>query len=202
MLVVLTSLSIWLIFFQAGNYLVRNSGKIPRQGVFLILMGSIPDRALAAIDLYKDYPQTRQIWIVEENMLGLEFFREKGYKVFSNSEQMAAILAQAGVPDSIIHIIPGMARSTLMEASAVAKYIKDNNRVDSLVIISSAAHTRRAYMIFDDILNKSYKLNVAISTYPSIYSGYDCKRYYSNKEDIQTTLSEYLKIISFYLFER
>lgn len=189
---------------RAGTYLVRSSDALPRQGVFLILMGSIPDRALAAIDLYHDYPQTRQIWIVEENMLGLEFFREKGYKVLSNSQQMASILAQSGIPDSIIRIIPGLARSTLMEAKALDAWLMQQPEKvpDTLLLISSAAHMRRAGMIFDHVLNHRSGRNIYLATYPSPYSGYNAQRWYATKEDIQTTLSEYFKLLSFLLVER
>lgn len=191
-----------VIIPHAGCYLVRHSADLPHQGFFLVLMGSIPDRALAAIELYRAYPQTRQILIVEENMLGLEYFRKLGYKVHTNSAQMASILSQAGIPDSIIRILPGYARSTLMEAQAVKNYLQNEKTIDSLVIISSAAHTRRAFFIFNDFLNRKNDHKVALFTYPSPYSGYNCHQWYRSKEDLQTTLSEYIKITSFYFFER
>lgn len=54
-------------------------------------------------------------------MLGLMALLAREFKVATNSEQMQSILKQAGIPDSLISIIPDLARSTMMEAKAYNK---------------------------------------------------------------------------------
>jgi uncharacterized SAM-binding protein YcdF (DUF218 family) len=194
-----------LLFFairSAGTFLVKSEQ--PRNAFpALILMGSIPDRALAAIDLYKA-GKIKNVIIVEENMQGLIYLRQQGFKVYTNSEQMLSLLVQAGISDSLITIIPGMARSTLMEAQAYDRWLASNPlaKPDTLLLISSAAHMRRASLIFNHVLNRRSRRNIYIATFPSPYSGYNAQSWYTSKEDIQTTLSECLKIVSFQLVER
>lgn len=169
----------------------------------IILMGSIPDRALAAIDLYEK-GLIKHIYIVEEYMLVIKVLKKKKYTIQTLSEQMKSILQQAGIADSLITIIPGYARSTLMEAQAFKKWLSlhPESSPDTLLIITSAAHTRRATMIFNHVLNRKASHNIFIASYPSPYSGYNAQKWFTSKEDIQTTLSEYIKILSFQLVER
>ncbi|MGC8866328.1 MAG: YdcF family protein [Bacteroidales bacterium] len=190
------------VFKNAGFYLVRSSYMLHHVSS-IICMGSIPDRALAAIDLYEK-GLIRHIYIVEENMLGIIDLKKKKYTIQTHSEQMKSILQQAGIADSLITIIPGYARSTLMEAQAFEKWLSlhPESRPDTLLIITSAAHTRRATMIFNHVLNRNASHNISIASYPSPYSGYNAQKWFTSKEDIQTTLSEYIKILSFQLVER
>lgn len=166
-------------------------------------MGSIPDRALAAIDLYNK-ALIKKVYIVEENMLGLLELRKRGFMVHTNSEQMKSLLVQAGFNESDITIIPGLARSTKMEADAFTKYLSSHPipRPDTVLLITSASHTRRAAMIFQYSLNRNSSHKIFVATYPSPYSGYDMNGWFRSKEDIQTTLSEYFKITSFLLIEK
>lgn len=191
-----------LLIRSAGTFLVKSEQPV-HATTAIILMGSIPDRALAAIDLYKA-GRLKRLIIVEENMLGLNYLRQQGFKVQTNSEQMLSLLVQAGIADSLITIIPGMARSTLMEAKAYDRWLSDHpvNRPDTVLLISSAAHMRRASIIFNHVLNRRSGRSICITTFPSPYSGYNAQRWYASKEDIQTTLSEYFKLASFHLVER
>lgn len=185
---------------QAGPYLVLDQ-RSARADAIVILMGSIPDRFLAAVDAYNMH-YAEKILIVEENMLGLNYLREMGYDVHTNSEQCASLLIQVGVSEEQIVIISGNARSTLMEAQAIKKWLSDHPQTDTLLLVSSASHMRRAHMIFDHILNHKASHQIVIFTYPSKYSGYNASKWYASKEDIQTTLSEYLKMLSFIFVER
>jgi len=191
-----------IVSTRAGKFLVRE--QLPSQPVSaIILMGSLPNRALAAISLF-NRGFIKKFYIVEENMLGLSPLHERGYDLITNSEQMKSILMQAGIDDSIITIIPGMARSTIMEAKAFTNWmaLHPEAKPDTLLIISSATHTRRAFMIFNHILNHKSSNHIFICTYPSPYSGYDAQGWFKTKEDIQTTLSEYLKLLSFLFVEQ
>jgi len=60
---------------------------------------------------------------------------------------------------------------------------------------------RRASMIFKATL-KDQPGNIYIGTSPSTYSGFSPEKWWRRKEDIQSVVSEYLKIVSFILFEK
>lgn len=166
-------------------------------------MGSVPDRALATIDLFKS-GKIKHIYLVEENMLGLDTLRKLGFDLESQSQQFISILIQAGIPDSIITLIPGLARSTLEEAFFLSKWLRNKNPrcLDTILIVTSAHHTRRAGIIFKNVLQNTFNHQINVLTYPSAYTGFDAKYWYKHKESIQVTLSEYFKLLSFFFIER
>jgi uncharacterized SAM-binding protein YcdF (DUF218 family) len=163
-------------------------------------MGSFPERVLQAVDLYNDGRSDRVI-IVEEYMGPFRELEAKGVSIESNSEQAVRSLVTLGVPPDSIILLPGDARSTLDEARVIKSYIAMHPAIDTLLLVSSAAHTRRAWMIFNSALDtKNNGLYIGVS--PSAYSGFNPEKWWRRKEDIQTVLTEYLKIGSFILFER
>lgn len=185
---------------SAGTFLVKND--LPKHSdATLILMGSIPDRILQTADLFHE-GLTHQILIVEENMGGLKILRERGYKIYTNSMQASSLLNQMGIPDTLITIIPGYAKSTMDEAIYLRDWLRRNPQAaDTLTIVSSSHHMRRASLIFNKVLNKNNKKYVLNYT-PSKYTNFNAKRWYTNKEDIQKVISEYIKIAAFLFIEQ
>lgn len=200
---VLTLLTFFFFLIKnAGKFLVLNDDQ-PLKAPAFVCMGSIPDRALATIDLFRAGKITH-IYVVEENMLGLDTLRKLGYEWKSLSSLFISFLIQAGVPDTTITLIPGLARSTLDEARFFSKWLKDHGQCnsDTILLITSAQHTRRAKIIFNHVLHKMCNSEIYIITFPSPYSGYNAKYWYMKKESIQTTLFEYIKLLSFFIYER
>jgi uncharacterized SAM-binding protein YcdF (DUF218 family) len=103
-----------------------------------------------------------------------------------------------GIPDSCITMLPGDARSTLDEALVVRDYLAGRDAMDTLILVSSPAHMRRAYMIFRAVLHESEN-DVYIGCSPSKYSSFKADKWWRRKEDIQSVLSEWVKILSFIL---
>lgn len=184
---------------RAGQWLVKND--VPRHSdAMVILMGDFPDRVLQAADLWSERKADRVI-IVEESMGPFEKLEARGARILSNSRQAADALVALGVPHDSISIIPGDARSTLDEALAVSKYLSEADDADTLLLVSSADHMRRASMIFRYVLRHS-ELPAYIGCSPSAYSNFDAKHWWRDKEGIQYVLTEYLKIGSFVLVEK
>jgi len=184
---------------RAGIWLVRED--VPRHSdAMVILMGGFPDRVLQAVDLWKQRKADRII-IVEEGMGPFASLEKRGVRIVSNSEQAASSLVTLGIPADSITILPGDARSTLNEARAVRNYIEAGGSADTLLLVSSAAHMRRASIIFRIAFRHSGS-QVYVGSSPSAYSNFDAKRWWREKEGIQSVITEYLKIGSFVLFER
>ncbi|MEA3443780.1 MAG: ElyC/SanA/YdcF family protein, partial [Bacteroidota bacterium] len=93
-----------------------------------------------------------------------------------------------------IVLLPGSARSTKMEAQIIKEYIKQNPEINTLIVVSSPSHTRRAGMIFQKALNSGNR-QTYIMTSPSKYSNFTGKGWWKNREDIQIMLSEYTKLL-------
>jgi uncharacterized SAM-binding protein YcdF (DUF218 family) len=199
--VTLTALMVFYIggCRRAGVWLVRED--VPKHAdAMVILMGNFPERVLQAVDLWKERKADRII-IVEESMGPFQVLEQRGARIVGSTEQAASSLVAMGVPADSITILPGDARSTLDEARAVRRYIAYKWPADTLLLVSSAAHMRRASMIFKAAFNHSAS-PVYIGSSPSAYSNFDPKHWWRDKEGIQYVLTEYLKIGSFVLFEK
>jgi uncharacterized SAM-binding protein YcdF (DUF218 family) len=72
----------------------------------------------------------------------------RGAHIISNtSHVLNALVTLKILADSII-ILSGDATSTQMEAMIIGLYLADNQGNDTLLLVTSATHTRRASMIF------------------------------------------------------
>ena len=184
---------------KAGSWLVKND--LPQHAdAIALLMGSFTERVLEAADLYSEGKAGRII-IVEEYMGPFKILEERGATIVSNSRQAFNSLVTLGVPADSIIILPGGARSTLDEAGIISEYLSSCHCADTLLIVTSAAHSRRASMIFRTAFRIN-DLQVYTGCSPSSYSSFDPDRWWSRKEDIQTVLSEVVKTGSFLLVER
>jgi uncharacterized SAM-binding protein YcdF (DUF218 family) len=184
---------------RAGSWLVTEN--LPEHAdALVILMGNFPERILQAVDVYDKDLANRMI-IVYESMGPYRELESRGASIVRTTEQARDASVALGVPAGSIIMLPGDARSTLDEAIAVRDYLKLNPTVDTLILVSSPAHTRRAKLIFRTAF-RSTSAEVVVGCSPSRYSDFNPQSWWKRKEDIQSVLSEYVKIISFVLFEQ
>ena len=166
----------------------------------VMLMGSIPDRVLETCDLYNAGYADKLI-LVEESMGAYRELKARGATIISNTQQCRNALMALGVPAGKIIILPGDARSTQEEAMIVREFLKTGPDIDTVLLVTSADHSRRAGTIFNNAVERS-GLNVVIVSCPSKYSRFSGKSWWKSKEDIQKVLMEYIKSASFFLIEK
>ena len=184
---------------RAGTWLVRDDKPVHADAMVL-LMGGIADRVLAVADLYNEGVAPRVI-LVTESMGAFRALEEKGVRLISTTVQVRDALTRLGVPSDSIIIIPGDARSTMEEALAIRKYLEPGQRIDTLVLVSSSFHMRRAGMIFETAFRESGR-EVTVLCSPSAYTNFRARGWWKHKEDIQALLAEYIKMGSLWIFER
>lgn len=184
---------------HAGKWLVMENIP-PHADAIVILMGPFPERVLQAADLYKRGVAKRLV-IVYEGMGPYMLLESRGVDVVRTTDQARDAVVALGIPDSCITMLPGDARSTLDEALAVREYMNDKPGLDTLILVSSPSHMRRAYIIFREVL-KDTGNEIYIGTSPSEYSSFNSHRWWRQREDIQAVLTEWVKIVSFVIFER
>lgn len=199
-------LSVFILLFlysagcsRAGGWLVKQDVP-PHADAIVVLMGSFPERVLQAYDSWSSGLADRVI-IVEESMGPFRRLEERGVNIVSSSRQAVSSLTELGIPADSIILLPGDARSTLDEALVIRKYLDSSGIADTLVLVSSPAHMRRASMIFRTAMRNS-RDKVYIGTIPSDYSGFNPDKWWKRKEDIQSVVSEFIKTGSFLLFEK
>lgn len=184
---------------RAGQWLVKENVPVHADAL-VVLMGNFPERVLQAADLYSAGRADRVI-IVEESMGAYRGLEERGVSIISKTTQAKESCIALGIPPEKITILPGDARSTLTEAIIVRDYLRTTDGIDSLVLVSSPYHLRRATLIFDKVLHKSQP-PVWVGCSPSAYANYNATGWWRQKEDIQNVLSELVKLLSFRFIEQ
>lgn len=186
-------------FIRAGFWLVKDDVPVHADAIVL-LMGSFPERVMEAADLYNE-GRADGMLIVNESIGPYRHLESRGAKVIRTTQQAHDAAVSLGVPAENIAMLPGDARSTIDEAQAARDYIGDKPGIDTLLLVSSPYHMRRSAIIFNAALRDlPFPLYVGCS--PSSYSGFNPDKWWRRREDIQSVLSEYMKITSFVLFER
>jgi len=204
-IIILSSLLLFLVlviflFRGAGTYLIK-ADPVHKADAMVMLMGGIaPDRILESVDTYKKGLSGRLI-IVQENMGAYKQLEEKGAHIISNTQQACNAAIALGIPADSVTILPGDAQSTQQEAVIIRSYLKTQPEIQSINLVSSSDHTRRATMIFKKAFEKQH-MPVTVYSCPSKYSSYTGKGWWKNKEGIQTVLMEYLKMMNFWLFDK
>lgn len=184
---------------NAGTWLVKND-QLYKADAMVILMGSIPDRLLQTADLYQQHHASKLI-IVQEGVGPYRQLEARGVSIIRSTQQCRNAAVTLGIPADSIIILPGDARSTQQEATIIRDYLKMHSGIDTITLVTSADHTRRASMIFEKAF-RSQGMKVIVQSCPSKYTDYTGKGWWKNKEGIQTVLMEYIKMGNFWFFER
>jgi uncharacterized SAM-binding protein YcdF (DUF218 family) len=184
---------------KAGSLLVIED-KLFHADAIVILMGSLTDRFLEVSDLYKQ-GLAEKVILVETDMNRYKALEERGIHIISYTEQAYNTAIALGIPADNIILLPGDATSTQEEAIVIRQYLSSQPEIDTLILVSSAPHTRRASMIFNSAFRKA-RMPIHIICCPSIYTNFYAERWWKSKEGIQAVLLEYMKIACFLLIER
>jgi len=192
-------LIIGLLFTHLGGYLVRDD-RLQKSDIIVVLMGSIPDRILQAVDIYNAEYAT-QILMVNNKIPGYELLKEQDVKMPNDSDLAKLVGVQLGVKESDFIILPGEAASTQDEAVIVSEYLRNQPSIHSIIIVSSLYQSKRASAIFARSL-EPLERDIRIVSCPSKYSGFNSNNWWKSREDIENVVMEYIKLVNFYLREQ
>jgi uncharacterized SAM-binding protein YcdF (DUF218 family) len=106
------------------------------------------------------------------------------------------VMEKLGVPPEKIIILPfpGGTTSTFDEAAAFKKYVQEN-RVQRIILVTSAFHTRRARWIFEKTL-AGLPVTLEMSAVP--YIGFDQTNWWKNETGLITLNNEYIKLVYYF----
>jgi len=184
---------------KAGSWLVKADNPV-HADVMVMLMGSFSDRVLQIADLYSEQVSGK-VWIVEEAMGSNRELEERGVQIISNSTQARTAMISLGIPADSIVILPGDASSSRMEAEIVRDHLRSQTGIDTILLVTSAAHTRRAYKLFAAACHPLEE-SPALFCSPNPYTKYHAERWWRSKNDIQKVVLEYMKLTNFVLSEK
>jgi uncharacterized SAM-binding protein YcdF (DUF218 family) len=196
-------LIITLIFIiacrRAGSFLVKEDEPLHADAT-VILMGSISDRVIQAADLYQ-CDITKTILIVEGSNRASSILKARGVEIISSTEQIRNALIVLGISSDNIKTLPWDAQSTQQETEIIKEYLANFPKIDTLMVVTSSPHIRRAFVIFKNTFRKSKK-HTCILCSPNSYTDFNAIKWWQTKDGIETVLLEYLKLMNFSLFER
>jgi uncharacterized SAM-binding protein YcdF (DUF218 family) len=183
----------WLA--AGGSYLVKKDTPIPADAI-VVLMGSLDDRIQEAIDLYRA-GYGKKLIMVQETSSVIRGVKRTPIFVPSKAQRCRDAFIKAGIPDSNILILNDQAESTSDEAKAVQWYMEFHPQMDTILLVSSSFHTRRASMIFKNTLSQ---VNPAVTVLasPSKYTRFKTKGWWKDSWSRQQGVREYAKILDFY----
>jgi uncharacterized SAM-binding protein YcdF (DUF218 family) len=161
-------------FFTAGRFLTLTQP--PKQSDAIIVLSGGQGRVEKAVELYKaGYAP----YIILSN----------AKEITSRSGDMIQTALNLGIPQDVIYN-EDAAESTYQNAEFTLSIMKEQN-FKSAIVVSSDFHMRRVKLLFDRVYKKS---DIEL-TYVGSDSGYNAKRWWSDRKSRETTFNEYVKMI-------
>jgi len=145
-LVAFLLLAIWSLLAWAGARWLVVEAPLPRADAIVVLSGSgtYVERAQKAAALFKE-GRSPKIILTNDNQEGSWSSVEQRNPFYY--ERTTSELTHAGVPQSAIEVIPQAVYSTRDEAALLRSY-SDTKGLHSLIVVTSAYHSRCALRTF------------------------------------------------------
>lgn len=189
-----------LIFLRFGGVWLVEEDDVSDidEAVIVLLMGSVGDRALGAVDLYQE-GKADHILMVRSHLSGYKELQKRGITISGDVDNSYLVLTESGVAKEDITIVAGDAQSTQDEAVAISEYLKNKRDIDTILLVTSKFHSHRSELIFEKALAD---LDVDLYSVPTPYDSFQAKGWYKDREDIQSVVTEYIKLANYFLFEQ
>jgi len=179
-----------------GGFLIVQDDAAPADAI-VVLSGSLPDRILQAVDLFQAQLAPRIILTREQPLPGLGALRARGATLPERHEQNIGIAEQLGVPAAAIAVMPAPTSSTVAEIRALVPYLKEQ-RVRSILLVTSKAHARRARLTFRTFAGRDLRIAVC----PSRYDPFSAEQWWHERSSIRRLIIEYGKLLYFVVIDR
>lgn len=171
---ILSILILLVVFFTAGPFLPLTQP--PKQADAIIVLSGGQGRVEKALELYNaGYAPYIILSNAKESM--------------SQSGDMLQTALNLGISQDVI-FAESAAESTYQNAEFTLPIMKKHD-FQSAIVVSSDFHMRRVKLLFDRVYKKS---DIEL-TYVGSVSGYNAKRWWSDRRSRETTFNEYVKMI-------
>lgn len=184
------------VLHSAGEFLIVEDP--PRKAdAIVVLAGSVPDRILEAVTLYKDGYAPRIVVSREPPPRAYARLAELGVSVPTPHEINLSIARQLGIPGEALLETGGKPGSTLSEAADLIRFLWSHG-FHRVLLVTSKGHTRRARQIYGHLAGDRLELVMR----PSRYDPYDPARWWKDRTTTRRVLIEFQKMAVFQLFDR
>jgi uncharacterized SAM-binding protein YcdF (DUF218 family) len=181
---------------SAAWFLIEEDAPVQADAIF-VLAGSVPDRTLEAVALYREGYAPRIVLSRAPESPVFRQLEEMGVRFPSPSELERSIAEQLGVPPRDIVEVGGSAPSTFTEAEDLLRYAGEQG-YQTILLVTSKTHTRRAALIFRHVSAGRFRIVARPSRYDPFAPGSWCRDRIAQRD----VVFEYQKLAVFYLLDR
>lgn len=172
-----------------GNFLVA-SDPLQKTEAVIVLGGNSYERGLAAVEVFKIFPDQRFITTggnIPIQLLAID-------TTLFEAELTRHLMVKKGVPLNQITALT-TATSTQEEAQEVLTYCKNNN-ISSITVISSTYHLRRVKWTFEKAFEGS---PIEVRFYGAQSEEFTAESWWKSESGLVTTNNEYIKLMYYLL---
>ncbi len=176
-------------FYHAGSWLVRED-PLEKSQAILVLSGGLPDRALAAAEIYRG-GYAKEVWLTQPLQPGAAM---EGLRLpYAGEEEYSRmVLIEKGVPPGDIRILKPRILNTADELRVVADAL-DQQRGASVIVVTSKAHTRRVRTLWEKVSRGHGSGRILVRAAPD---DFDASHWWRSTPDALSVVREYLGLLN------
>ncbi len=180
-------------FVRVGSWLVVED-PLMESAAIVVLSGEVPFRAMGGARLYQQ-GWAPEVWLTRATGAeGYQAMARLGIEPLIDADYNRQVLERLGVPADAIRLIPASVRNTLDEIGATAEMLSEAD-AESVIIVTSTYHTRRARALWRRSLGRSARLSVQ----PAHEDPFDDARWWRSSSDIGRVVWELLGLVDAWL---
>ena len=177
-------------FYHAGSWLVREDSLEKSQAI-LVLSGGLPDRALAAAEIYRD-GYAKEVWLTQPLEPGAAM--EGLHLPYAGEQEYSRmVLIEKGVRPGDIRILKPRILNTADELHIVAEAL-DQQRGAPVIVVTSKAHTRRVRVLWEKVSRGHGSGRILVRAAPEDY--FDASHWWRSTPDALSVVREYLGLLN------
>ena len=176
-----------------GSFLVYEDPLEKADGI-MILGGTMYERQLEAVDLYKDGWAPRLFVLREISDWGEVELMNRGINYQSAVDVQVDVMERLGVPRDRITILD-RANSTAQEAG-ILRDLALREKFTKVIIVTSKQHTRRARLVVN---RRMQEIGVKVIVRPSRYDRANVDRWWTERATLRFTLFETQRLFAYWI---
>ena len=176
-----------------GTFLVYEDPLENADGI-MILGGTMYERQLEAVDLYKGGWAPRLFVLREVSDWGEVELRNRGIEYLSVVDAQVDVMERLGVPRDRITILD-RANSTAQEAG-ILRDVAAREKLTKVIIVTSKQHTRRARLVIN---RRMQEVGVRVIVRASRYDRANVDRWWSERATLRFTLFETQRLFAYWV---
>jgi len=176
-----------------GTFLVYEDPLENADGI-MILGGTMYERQLEAVDLYKGGWAPRLFVLREVSDWGEVELRNRGIEYLSVDDAQVDVMERLGVPRDRITILD-RANSTAQEA-VILRDVAQREKLAKVIIVTSKQHTRRARLVIN---RRMQEIGVTVIVRASRYDRANVDRWWTERSTLRFTLFETQRLFGYWV---